>query len=126
MKILVVDDEIEICNVVYDFFIRKGCTVIKATDGKEAIEKVKAEKPDLVFLDIRMNKMDGLEALKQIRSFNKKVNIVMATVLNDEDTAKTAIKLGASDYVTKPLSFDYLEKIVTLTELKLSDDKSNK
>ena len=118
MKILTVDDEIEICNIFYDFFTPKGHEVIKATSGKEAIEKVKAEKPDLVFLDIRMPQMDGIEVLKQIKTIDKSITVIMVTVLKDEETAKKAIKLGACDYVTKPLSFDYLEKAVILTELE--------
>lgn len=117
MKILVVDDEIEICNIFYDFFTPKGYEVIKATSGKEALEKTKAEKPNLVFLDIRMPQMDGFEALKQIKQIDNAITVIMVTVLTDEDTAKKAIKLGAYDYVTKPLSFDYLEKAAFLVDL---------
>jgi two-component system response regulator AtoC len=117
MKMLIVDDEIEICNIFYDFFTPKGHEVIKATSGEGALEKVKTEKPDLVFLDIRMPKMDGIEALKQIKTIDKSMTVIMVTVLTDEETAKKAIKLGAYDYVTKPLSFDYLEKAALLVEL---------
>lgn len=119
MKILCVDDEIEVCNLLYDFFMPKGYEVIKATDGKEALEKVKSEKPDLVFLDIRMPQMSGIEVLKEIKKINKTVPVIMATVVKDEESAKNAIKLGATDYVTKPFSFDYLEKVAFLTELEL-------
>lgn len=118
MKILIVDDEIEVCNIFYDFFTPKGYEVTKATSGKEALEKIRAEKPDLVFLDIRMPQMDGIEALKEIKKINKSVTVIMVTVLKDEETAKKAIKLGAYDYVTKPLSFDYLEKAAVLAELE--------
>lgn len=121
MKILTVDDEMEICNILYDFFTPKGYEVIKAQSGKEAIEKVNAQKPDLVFLDIRMPEMDGLEVLKQIKKIDKSIIVVMLTVLKDEVTAKKAVKLGAFDYITKPLSFDYLEKIAVLTELELKN-----
>lgn len=117
MKILIVDDEIEICNIFYDFFTPKGYEVSKATSGKEALEKVEAQKPNLVFLDIRMPQMDGLEVLKQIKEIDKSITVIMVTVLKDERIAKKAIKLGASDYVTKPLSFDYLERAAVLAEL---------
>jgi len=123
MKILVVDDEIEICNIFYDFFTPKGYEVIKATSGKAALEKVKSENPNLVFLDIRMPEMDGLEVLKQIRQIDNAIAVIMVTVMNDEETAKKAIKLGANDYVPKPLSFDYLEKAAILVDL---NTKSNK
>jgi len=119
MKMLVVDDEIEICNIFYDFFAPKGHEVIKATSGKAALEKIKAEKPNLVFLDIRMPEMDGIEVLKQIKQIDNAIAVIMVTVLNDEETAKNAIKLGAYDYVTKPLSFDYLEKAALLVDLNL-------
>ena len=116
--ILAVDDEVEICNIIYDFFTPKGYEVIKATSGKEAIERVKTQKPDLVFLDIRMPQMDGLEVLKQIKQIDRSITVIIVTVLKDEAIAKKALKLGAYDYVTKPISFDYLEKAVVLAELE--------
>ncbi|TRZ50512.1 response regulator [bacterium] len=119
IKILIVDDEVEICNIFYDFFTPKGYEVIKATSGKEAIELVKTEKPNLVFLDIRMPVMDGMEALKKIKEIDQSITVIMVTVLKDEKTAKNALKLGAYDYVTKPLGLDYLEKAAVLVELYL-------
>jgi two-component system response regulator (stage 0 sporulation protein F) len=121
MKLLIVDDEMEICNIFYDFFTPKGYEVIKATSGKEAIEKVKTEKPDLVFLDIRMPQMNGIEVLKQIKQIDKSIAIIMITVVKEEKIAKKAMELGAYDYVTKPLSFDYLEKAAVLVELNLKN-----
>lgn len=122
MKMLIVDDEMEICNIFFDFFSPKGHQVSKATSGKEAIEKVKSEKPDLVFLDIRMPHMDGIEVLKQIKDIDKSIVVIMSTVLKDEKIAKQAVKLGAYDYVTKPLSFDYLEKAALIVEVDLKRD----
>ena len=121
MKLLIVDDEMEICNIFYDFFTPKGYEVIKATSGKEAIEKVKTEKPGLVFLDIRMPQMNGIEVLKQIKQIDKSIAIIMITVVKEEKIAKKAMELGAYDYVTKPLSFDYLEKAAVLVELNLKN-----
>ena len=122
MKMLIVDDEIEVCNIFFDFFTPKGYEVIKATSGEEAIEKVKSEKQNLVFLDIRMTPMDGVEVLKQIKRIDKTIFVIMVTVLKDERIAKKAIKLGAYDYVTKPLSFDYLEKAALMVEVDLKKD----
>lgn len=118
MKIMVVDDEIELCNVVYDFFSSKGYEVIKSTNGKDAIEKAKSQKPNLVFLDIRMPGMDGFEVLKEIKKIDPAITVIMETVINDKESAEKAIALGAKDYVTKPLSFDYLEKAVFIAELE--------
>lgn len=118
MKILIVDDEIEMCNFIYDFFTPRGHEVIKATNGKDAIAQVMLLKPNLVFLDIRMPGMSGIEVLKEIRKVDKSMPVIMTTVLKDEETAEKTIELGANDYVTKPVSFDYLEKIVTLADLE--------
>lgn len=123
MKMLIVDDEIEICNIFCDFFKPKGYDVIKATSGNEAMEKVKTQKPDLVFLDIRMSPMDGLEVLRRIKQIDESIIVIMETVLQEEGMAKEAIKLGAYEYVTKPLSFDYLEKLVILAELDMKQKK---
>lgn len=81
------------------------------------MDKVGTEKPNLVFLDIKMPQMDGLEVLKRIKQMDKTISVVMITVLNDEATAQKAIAMGAYDYVVKPLSFDYLEKAAILVEL---------
>ena len=118
MKILVVDDEIEICNILYDFFRPKGYEVVKATGGKEALEKVRSEAPNLVFLDIMMPDMNGIEVLKQIKEIDKSIIVIMVTVVKDEKTAEKAIAQGAYDYMTKPLSFDYLEKTAIMAELE--------
>lgn len=123
MKILIVDDEIGICNIFYDFFTKEGYEVIKSTSGKEALAKVVSEKPELVFLDIRMPGMDGLEVLKEIKKIDKSIVVIMETVLNDEESAKKAIELGAYDYVSKPLSFDYLEKAAVLINLYIKEMK---
>lgn len=118
MRILVIDDEIEMCNIVEIFFTKKGYEVIKSTNGKDAIEKVRNQNPHLVFLDIRMPGMDGLEVLKEIKKIAPSTIVIMETVINDEEIAEKAIELGAKDYVTKPLSFDYLEKAAFLAELE--------
>jgi len=120
MNILIVDDEIEICSIFYDFFTPKGHNVMKATSGKEALEILKKQKPNLVFLDIRMPEMGGIEVLKEIKKIDNSIVVIMVTVVNDEIMAKKAIKLGAYDYVTKPLSFDYLEKAAILADLGLN------
>ena len=70
-KILVVDDEVKICELLQRFFEKKGYTVITANSGMDAIEKVQNESPDVMLLDIRMPGMDGVEVLKCVREFNK-------------------------------------------------------
>ncbi|NQT32435.1 MAG: response regulator [Candidatus Omnitrophica bacterium] len=119
-KILVIDDEAEICDALKMFLTQKGYDVMATTSATEGIELVKTEKPKVILLDIRMPDMTGLEAIKKIREVDENVGIIMATAVVDEDIAKETIKLGASDYIIKPFDLDYLErsllvKISTLT-----------
>ena len=111
-KLLIVDDEKEVLIFLKMFFQAKGFDVDTAESGEEAIRKVKEEQPQVVLLDILMPGMSGLEALKIIREIDPKVGVIMATVIQEEDTAKRAIELGAYDYVTKPFDINYLEMTV--------------
>lgn len=108
-KILVVDDEVKECELLRRFFEKKGYTVITSNNGMDAIEKVQNESPDVMLLDIRMPGMGGVEVLKCVREFNKKIGIIMVTAVMDEDIAKSAMKLGADEYITKPIDLERLE-----------------
>ena len=111
-KLLVVDDENDICDFVKTFFKDRGFRVFTALNGEEALSIAKKERPDLVLLDIKMKGMDGLAALKHIKELDKSIKIVMVTALEDQDKMREAYKLGACDYITKPLILDYLEQTV--------------
>ena len=111
-KILVVDDEQVVCNMLKKFLVKKGYKTTTVLSGEEAIKKVKKEKPHIVLLDIRMPGMDGIETLKRIRQIDKEVGVVMVTVVNKDDTGRKCMELGAYDYITKPCSLDYLEKVL--------------
>ena len=111
-KLLVVDDENDICDFVKTFFKDRGFHVFTALNGEEALSIAKKERPDMVLLDIKMKGMDGLAALKHIRELDKSIKIIMVTALNDQDKMREAYKLGACDYITKPLILDYLEQTV--------------
>lgn len=111
-KILVIDDEIETCNVLSEFLKRKKYDVSIATKGEEGISKVESDKPQVVLLDIRMPGMDGMEVLRRIKQMNKDIDVIMITAVNEEEIGKEAMKLGAFDYITKPISLNYLETVV--------------
>ena len=113
-KILTVDDEMGIDSFFYEFFTVRNYEVFNAQNGKDAIEITKKEKPRIILLDINMRGMSGIEALKAIREFDKDVIIIMVTGVKDDDTINQALDLGANDYITKPLSLEYLEKVVLL------------
>ena len=111
-KLLVVDDENDICDFVKTFFEDRGFHVFTALNGEEALSIAKKERPDLVLLDIKMKGMDGLAALKHIKELDRSIKIIMVTALEDQDKMHEAYKLGACDYITKPLILDYLEQTV--------------
>ena len=108
-KILVVDDEQAICELLFEFLTMKGYEAITATSGEEALAKVKAERPQVVILDIKMPGMGGLEVLKEVKAFDSNIAVIMATAVMDEDVGQEAMRRGADDYITKPLNLNYLE-----------------
>lgn len=111
-KLLVVDDEKDICDFVKNFFQERGYDVSTASSGEEALDAVKNNKPELILLDIKMKGMDGIAALKHIKEFDKTMKVVMVTALDDQDKMNEACKLGACEYITKPLVLDHLEQAV--------------
>ncbi len=108
-RILIVDDEEDICNTLSDFLTECGYEVLQATSGEEAIRLVKAARPHLILLDIRMPEMDGLEILRRVRAVDQEVGVIMITAFTDLTIAQESLKSGASDFVTKPIDLDYLE-----------------
>ena len=115
-RILVVDDEEEIRQLVAEFLESRGYSVITAASGADALIAVKHYRPDLVLMDIMMPRMNGLEALKRIREIDRHVGIIMLTAVEDETIAREAIRREAYDYITKPLDFGYLE-LAVMTKL---------
>lgn len=111
-KLLVVDDEIEICEFLKSFFEDRDFHVAMAHTGAKALDQIALFKPDLVLLDIQMPGMDGLEVLKKIRENKMRVKVIMVTALETQEKIEEAMRLGADNYITKPLSLEYLEKDV--------------
>lgn len=111
-KMLVVDDERETTLLLTHFFSQKHYDVLSAFNGKEAINIVKTHRPPIVLLDIKMEDINGLEVLKRIKEIDKNIKVLMLTALDDEETITEAKKLGADDYIPKPLSIEHLEGVV--------------
>ena len=112
-KILIVDDEIDVCDFVKHFFEERKFRTFTALSGEEALRILKKETPDIILLDVRMKKMDGIETLKKIREINKDVNVIMVTAVDDSEKMKICSGLGVHDYITKPLVLEELEKVVS-------------
>ena len=102
-KILVVDDEKPISDIIKFNLEKEGYEVVTAFDGEEAIEKVEAENPDLIVLDVMLPKKDGLEVVREVRKTHS-MPIIMVTAKETEIDKVLGLELGADDYVTKPFS----------------------
>ena len=111
-KLLIVDDEIDVREFAKNFFQRRKIKVLTAASGEEALGLLDKEKPDLVLLDIRMEGMDGVAVLEEMRQRKDNTEVIMVTGISEELTMKRAKELGVIDYIHKPLVLDELEKIV--------------
>lgn len=112
LRLLIIDDEIDICNFVKSFFKERKFEVLTAYDGEAALEIVRKKNPDIALLDIRMPVMDGMETLKEIRKFNKHMKVIIVTAVDDTEKAEEAKNYGATEYITKPLLLEQLERVV--------------
>ncbi|AZN35577.1 sigma 54-interacting transcriptional regulator [Iodobacter ciconiae] len=117
-KVLIVDDEINLRKLLSVVFTEEGYEVICAADGEEAINLFGKEAFDLVLMDIRMPKMDGLTTLKILKEANSEVPIILMTAYGGVDTAVEALKLGAFDYTVKPFDLDDLKLLVKKAFIK--------
>ena len=102
-KILIVDDDKNILEVLKYNLLQEGFTVVTAEDGIQALELARREKPDLILLDIMLPGMDGLEVCRILRK-EMPVPILMLTAKTDEIDKVVGLELGADDYITKPFS----------------------
>jgi DNA-binding response OmpR family regulator len=112
-RIMVVDNELDICNFVKSFFEVRGYLVSTALNGDEAMAKIGKEKPELILLDMMMRReKEGLEYLPRLKEALPLARILMVTGVDDADSMEEAKRLGADDYITKPLVLEYLENTV--------------
>jgi DNA-binding response OmpR family regulator len=111
-KILVVDDDAIVLNLLKRFLEKKNYEVLTAANGLEAMEQVRKEAPRIVLLDIYMPRKSGLEVLKEIKEFNPDIGVIMVTAVTDEAVGRSALTMGAFDYILKPFDLDYLEKVL--------------
>ena len=109
-RVLIVDDEPHAVELLSEFLTGKGYEVLTASNGDEALCRVKEERPHLILLDVCMPKMSGLEVLRRVREIDQEVGIIMVTAVHEEETGRKALTMGAFDYITKPLDLRYLEQ----------------
>lgn len=102
-RVLVVDDEAALATLVGDYLARDGFDVTIAHDGPTALEQARAERPDVIVLDVGLPGIDGIEVCRQVRTFSD-CYIIMLTARSDEVDKIVGLSVGADDYLTKPFS----------------------
>lgn len=113
-KLLVVDDEPKVREVLRDLLSDRGYDVILADSGPTALAAVSTHKPDLVLLDVLMPGMDGAETLRQMTALNPSVPVIAVTANTDVDVTSKLLALGAVDYVPKPCDSEYLDQAIRI------------
>lgn len=124
-KILIVDDEENILLVVKAAFLKKY-EVLTASEGGEALEIIKNEKPSFVFLDIKMPGMSGIEVLELVKATGADPIVWMLTGDEDLEVAVNTLKSGARGYITKPFDIEVIRNIVLTAIEDLEKSKKSK
>lgn len=117
-RILICEDEPDVRESLKKALQKLGYEVFSAVDGKEAIELGKKLDLDLVLLDIRMPKLDGIEVAKEIRKFDARTKIIFITAFQGPEISKEAAKYDIVDYIVKPVSTQYILEVIQNALLK--------
>jgi YesN/AraC family two-component response regulator len=108
--VLIVDDEPEARSTIAGFLkMRFNCDFKEVNDGEEALEFVKSNPCDVMFLDIKLPKMSGIMVIKHAKDINPKIDIIVVTGYSSDEVAEESLKLGATDYAVKPVDLKALE-----------------
>ncbi len=122
-KVLIIDDEESLRRTLARILKNAGCDVVSAADGGEALERLSGASYDLVFLDLRLPDTSGLEILKELRKSNAELPVIMLTAHASLQSALDALRLGASDYLLKPIN---PETLVSRTRVILTEQAVNR
>lgn len=126
-EILIVDDDSAHLSMLRTLLNGWGYQTVEAADGADAISEVREKPFDCILMDVRMANIGGIEALKEIKILNPAIPIIIMTAFSSVDTAVQAMKLGAYDYLTKPLNFDELQLTLqrSLAHLELTRENQS-
>ena len=119
--LVIADDEPLIRTALLRILTPFGFEIMLANSGEQALEYVRAVKPDLVMLDVEMPGMGGIKCLREIRALHKDILVIMLTGVIDDQVGQMAIRYGASDYLTKPIGEEALKKCLNV-HLLLSEN----
>ena len=123
LSILVVDDEESVVELFHRILKKKEYTVLTATNGKDALELADKERPDLVILDLNLPGISGIEVLRRIKKIDENIEVIVITGYGTKETVKTAMRLGAYDYITKPFDINYVSSLIKEAFLFVSHKK---
>lgn len=110
--LLFIDDEPQLLNVFQKFYSEKNFRVLTAESGAKGLAITKREKPDVIILDIRMPKMDGIQTLEKFRKKDKQTKVIMLTGYGTADTVRKTADLLVSDFVSKPFDLEALLNVI--------------
>lgn len=110
-NLLVVDDQAGVRMLIYETLLDEGYIVDQASGGREALEKIKQKKFDLILLDIKMPGMNGLETLDEIRKIDKSAMVIMMTAYGELEIMEKAERKGACGHICKPFDLDDLRRL---------------
>ena len=113
-RILLVDDEPQFRDMLTEYLVGENFEVFEAASGEDALPHVTTWRPDVVLLDLMMAGIGGLETLRRIKSMQPDACVIMVTAVDDLDVARSALAAGATDYVTKPFTFQYLDAVLDI------------
>ncbi len=111
-RLVVIDDEIDLCELIRRMFLDQGHEVVYFTDEDEALAWLRQENADLLIVDVQLKRKTGLDILRQVRNLDLSPKVIIITAYPSIRTAKEAVSLGASDYLIKPVDIDELERKV--------------
>jgi two-component system response regulator TctD len=123
LKVLVVDDEPAICNLMQVFLSQQGYEVHTVDDGEQALRQFRADPPDMVLLDISMPGMSGTEVLEQIRDSGHRCGVIVLSAYGDGDTIRSALGRGAYCYIQKPMELSALATQLKALQQSLRDPR---
>lgn len=111
-KVLIVDDETNMCSIIRDILVEDGYEVMVAGNGREALGVVQKTVPDLIITDINMPCMSGLDLLREVKNLHPQIQFIIMTAFGELETYLKAMNNGAFDYITKPLNIEMLKIMV--------------
>ncbi len=124
-KILVVDDDINICELLRLYLVKEGYAVVTCNDGASAVEKVDTENPALVLLDIMLPHLDGWQVCREVRK-KSNVPIIMLTAKSETFDKILGLELGADDYISKPFDTkEVIARVKAVLRRSVSDESSD-